>query len=163
MRRKSFKQMECGIAQTLEQLGDVWSFLIIREALFGVEAFDDFHQNLAIPKNTLSARLNDLVDIGLLSRTRDEADKRRVIYRLEEAGRDFWVVLVALSQWGNKWVYKDQGPPSFVADKALQKPVSAIEIKNINGQRLTLNDIAMILGPSGSKKLGEKLAHVNNR
>ena len=163
MRRKSFKQMECGIAQTLEQLGDIWPFFIIREALFAVKAYDDFHQNLAIPKNTLSVRLNDLVGIGLLSKARDKADKKRVIYRLEEAGRHFWVVLVTLSQWGNKWIYKDQSPPSFVVDKAAESSVAAIETNSDKGQRLALNNTAMMLGKSGSNKLGEKLAHVNNQ
>ena len=158
MRRKSFEEMECGIAQSLEKIGDLWSLLILRDAMFGVRTFDVFHDNLGIPKNTLSARLSDLVDNGLLARTPDPDDGRRVIYRLEQAGQELWIVLVALSQWGNKWVYNSKGAPSFVADKKSGKPVSPVEIKDSKGRKLNFRDVTMILGPSGSDSLARKFA-----
>ena len=153
--------MECGIAQALEQIGDLWSLLILRDALFGVKTFDGFYRSLDIPKNTLTTRLNEMVEGGLLSREEDPDDGRRVIYALEEAGQELWVVLVALSQWGNKWIYHEDGPPSYVADRKTGKPVADIEVKAVNGRKLTLRDLTMVLGPSGSPRLGERFAALN--
>lgn len=158
MRRRSFENMECGIAQSLEKIGDLWALLIMRDALFGIETFDDFHRSLGIPRNTLSARLNEMVENGLLSRAPDPDDGRRVIYKLEQAGQDLWTVLVALSQWGNKWVYEKSGAPSFVADRKRRKPVSTIEINDCKGRKLSFQDVTMILGPSGSDALARKFA-----
>ena len=156
MRRKSFEDMECGIAQALERIGDLWAFLILRDALFGIQTFDGFYKSLGIPKNTLATRLNDMVESGLLSRSSDPNDGRRTVYRLEKAGEELWVVLVALSQWGNKWVYAAAGPPSYVADRAAQKPLAEVELRTRDGKKPTLNEITMILGPSGSASLGKR-------
>ena len=145
--------MECGIAQALELIGDPWSILIIREALFGTKTFDTFQRHLGIAKNTLTDRLSHLVDVGILARMEDEQDGRRVIYELEEAGEELLTVLLALSQWGNKWAFAEDGPPSFVADKKTGKPVAPLKVSGASGRQLGLQDVTMVPGPSASKKL----------
>jgi DNA-binding HxlR family transcriptional regulator len=158
MKRKSFDGMECGIAQALELIGDPWAFLIMRESLFGVQTFDGFHKALGIAKNTLASRLVDLVDNGLLNRVPDPEDGRRVEYVASKSGEDLWVVLLALSQWGNKWAFRDSGPPSFMADRKRKKPVPNLAVRDRSGKKLSLRDVTMVLGPSGSDELARKFA-----
>ena len=158
MKRKSFDEIECGIAQALERVGDVWSFLILRDALFGIDTFEGYRQSLGISRNTLSVCLDRLVDNGLMSRRTDPQDARRVIYRPEQPGEELIVVLVALSQWGNKWVYGKKSAPSFVADQRSAKPVQDLSVLDEGGRRLKLRDLRMILGPSGSPKLKKAFA-----
>ena len=156
MRRKSFEDAPCGIAQTLETFGDAWSFLIMREALLGVTSFDGFVEALAIPRNTLTARLETFVAHGVMSKKTEEADRRRSVYLLEEAGRDLWVVMLALQQWGNKWRFADKGAPSFMAERKSKRPVDALKVTTGRGRALALEDITMIPGPSATPALKKR-------
>ena len=54
------------IARSLDAIGDWWSMLIIREALFGVSRFGEFQKRLGLAKNILTVRLRTLVDQGIL-------------------------------------------------------------------------------------------------
>ena len=68
MRRSSFADMSCSIAQSLEILGEWWTLRIIRDAFLGITRFEDFQERLGIARNVLSARLQTLVDAGVLER-----------------------------------------------------------------------------------------------
>src|SRR2546429_2813940 len=54
VKRTSFQGDDCPIARSLNALGDWWSFLIIREALFGVSRFGEFQKKLGLAKNILA-------------------------------------------------------------------------------------------------------------
>lgn len=64
MSRKRFETMNCGVARALEQVGDWWSLLIVRDAFFGVSRFAQLEASLGISKNILSDRLQKLVEHG---------------------------------------------------------------------------------------------------
>lgn len=153
MRRKSFQDVPCGIARAMDALDDAWTFQIIRESLFGLTAFDDFAEALDIPRNTLSRKLDSLVKNGLMSKSSDKKDGRRKIYRLEEAGRDLWIVLLALQQWGNKWQFGEKGAPSFMIDQKFPHPSIRLEATGVDGRKVTLNDVTMAPGPSATAAL----------
>ena len=103
--------LPCSVARSLEILGDRWVFLILREAFFGEQYYDRFLSNLGIATNILSARLKSLVDNGVLEKLPDEADARRVRYKLTAKGLDLYSVTLALIQWGDKWLSDEGGPP----------------------------------------------------
>ena len=65
MQRTSFRDVNCSIAQCLEVVGDWWTMLIVRDALFGVSRFDDFQARLGISRRAQPA-LNHLVRHGVL-------------------------------------------------------------------------------------------------
>lgn len=104
MRHKSFADMNCAIAQTLEQVGEWWSLLIIRDALHGLTRFDEFQQSLNISPNSLTRRLSALCDRGLLQRHRYQDRPPRDEYLLTPQGRDLQPVIEALGAWGRKHV-----------------------------------------------------------
>src|SRR5499426_398833 len=103
MQRKSFGQMVCPIARSLERVGEWWSILILRDALHGLTRFDEFQQSLGIAPNMLTRRLAALVKAGLLERRRYSQHPPRYEYVPTERGRDFRPVLIALLAWGNKY------------------------------------------------------------
>ncbi len=102
MQRKSFGNMQCPIARSLERVGEWWSILILRDAFHGLTRFDQFQKSLDIAPNMLTRRLNALVEFGLLERRRYSERPPRDEYVLTERGRDFRPVLWALLAWGNK-------------------------------------------------------------
>ena len=103
MRRASFSDMNCSVAQSLEIVGEWWTLLIIRDAFFGVTRFDAFSERLGIARNVLTQRLETLVEHGVFTKKPYQDKPVRYDYRLTEKGRDLWLVLTALRQWGDKW------------------------------------------------------------
>ena len=96
MRRKSFGNMQCPIARSLERVGEWWSILILRDAFHGLTRFDQFQKSLGIAPNMLTRRLNGLVESGLLERRQYEERPPRHEYVLTERGRDFLPVIISL-------------------------------------------------------------------
>lgn len=136
MQRKSFGDMPCPIARSLERVGEWWSMLILRDAFAGLTRFDQFQDNLGIAPNMLSRRLDALVESGLLERRRYQERPPRDEYVLTETGRDFRPVLVALLAWGNRnfapegaqvqWIDPQTGRAAepIVVDRATGKPIA---------------------------------------
>ena len=85
MRRKSFGNMQCPIARSLERVGEWWSILILRDAFYGLTRFDEFQKSLGIAPNMLTRRLNALVEAGLLERRRYSERPPRDEYRADRA------------------------------------------------------------------------------
>ena len=114
---RTYERENCSAARTLELVGERWSLLIIRNAMFaGSTRFTDFQRRLGIAPNILAARLERFVDAGLME-TRpvaDGSDTRE--YVLTEPGLDLQTVLVALTEWGDRWVAPHGPPRVYVHD-----------------------------------------------
>lgn len=149
MKRTSYADMPCPMAQTLERIGEWWSLLILREAFRGTRRFGDLERRLGIAKNVLSARLKHLVEAGVLERRPSTEDAREVEYRLTAAGKDLLPVLVALAQWGERWVYDGRSPVRFV-NRHTGAPVETLSVRDADGQVLAARDLAMTAPPAAS-------------
>jgi DNA-binding HxlR family transcriptional regulator len=103
VQRTSFEDMECSVARCLEIVGEWWSLLIVRDAMLGVTKFDDFQARLGISRNILTQRLNRLVDNGVFKRVPYSEHPPRSEYRMTAKGRDLWLVITAMRQWGDRW------------------------------------------------------------
>jgi DNA-binding HxlR family transcriptional regulator len=111
--RALYSAENCSIARTLDLVGDKWTIPILRECFFGVSRFSDFERYLGCARNLLSSRLTGLVDAGLLTRAdyQEPGRRKRYDYHLSEKGRELLPVLLALMQWGDRWVADAAGPP----------------------------------------------------
>ncbi|HLS84224.1 MAG TPA: helix-turn-helix domain-containing protein [Arenimonas sp.] len=142
MKRTSYAGMPCPMAQTLERVGEWWSLLILRECFRGTRRFGEFERRLGIAKNVLSSRLKRLVEAGILARRPSPEDAREVEYRLTAAGKDLLPVLVALAQWGDRWVYGGRAPSRFV-NRHTGAPVQTLAVRDVDGQVLAARDLAL--------------------
>ena len=117
----------CSIARALELVGERWTLLILRNALFaGSTRYRDFQHSLGIATNVLQDRLDGLVEVGIMER-RPSADQAGVTeYVLTGKGRDFAPSLIALSQWGDRWAAPD-GPPILYRHTECGSPL-AVEL-----------------------------------
>lgn len=114
MRRASFDDMACSVAQSLEIIGEWWTPLILRDAFLGVTRFSDFQERLGIARNILSARLDNLIDHGVMKKVPYQDHPPRFDYKLTEKGRDLWLVVAALREWGDRWEAPEGPPVSMV-------------------------------------------------
>jgi len=95
---------KCPIEKTMSVVGTKSAMLIMREAYYGTTRFDDFARRVGITKAATSARLAELVDLGLLTRRpyRHPGQRTRDEYVLTEAGTDFMPVVWAMFEWGQR-------------------------------------------------------------
>jgi DNA-binding HxlR family transcriptional regulator len=100
----------CLTARSLERVGDRWSLLVVRDLLTGAKRFTDLMDRLGgITPKTLSQRLRDLEDAGIVAADR-EPGRREVWYQLTPAGADLRPVLDALSRWGLQHAWRRPRP-----------------------------------------------------
>lgn len=99
------------VERALDQISDRWSFLLLREAYFGVRRFDQFQEALGTSPNILADRLKKLVAVGIFERRRYSERPPRDEYRLTEKGRDLYPAIVALMRWGDRWLNDGAEPP----------------------------------------------------
>lgn len=141
--------MNCSLAQCLEVVGEWWTLLIVRDALFGVTRFDDFRQRLGIARNVLTQRLDHLVEQGIMTKEPYQANPVRYDYLLTAKGRSLWTVVVAMRQWGDRWAAPD-GPPVEVVHRACGHVATIEPACSACGERVYLRDLTPVPGP-GSK------------
>ena len=120
---KTYDGEVCSIARALEVVGERWSLIIIRDALFaGSTRYTDFQRTLGIATNVLKDRLDGFVDAGIMRRHRYSEQPGLYEYLLTDKGRDLAPALVALTQWGDKWAAPD-GPPILYSHTVCGSPV----------------------------------------
>jgi DNA-binding HxlR family transcriptional regulator len=108
---KTYDSEVCSAARALEVVGERWSLLIVRNALFaGMTRYNDFRKRLGIATNILSTRLDSLVDAGVMERRSYSQNPELHEYLLTDKGRDLVPVLLTLTEWGDRWAAPD-GPP----------------------------------------------------
>ena len=108
---RTYDAQNCSAARALELVGERWSLLIIRDALFAGHArFGDFQRSLGVAPNILTTRLDSFVAAGLMERRRYSEHPEHYEYLLTGKGRDLAPVIVALSAWGDQHA-APHGPP----------------------------------------------------
>ncbi|WP_433504315.1 winged helix-turn-helix transcriptional regulator [Pseudonocardia halophobica] len=106
-----YERENCSAARALELVGERWSLLIIRNAVFaGMTRFSDFERRLGIAPNVLAKRLEGFVAAGLMEERPDG-------YALTRKGRELGTVIVALTEWGDRWAAPDGPPILFTHDE----------------------------------------------
>ncbi|KDR41724.1 winged helix-turn-helix transcriptional regulator [Caballeronia glathei] len=148
MHRKTFDGMNCSIARALDEVGEWWSLLVVRECTLGTTRFDDFQRRLGIARNVLTARLNRLVEHGVLVKVLAEGSERRSEYRLTEKGEALYPALVALMQWGDKWCGHEA--PLRVVERSSGLPVEPVSLR-VGERTLGLRDVRLEPGQGATE------------
>ncbi|HJY47662.1 MAG TPA: helix-turn-helix domain-containing protein [Stellaceae bacterium] len=157
MQRKSYGNMKCPIARSLDRVGEWWSILILRDAFYGLRRFDEFQKSLGVAPNILTRRLNRLVESGLLERRPYSEHPPRDEYVLTERGRDFRPVLLALLAWGNRHFALEGAAVQLVNTRtgALVEPML---VDGATGEQIAGPDFSVLPGPGADDSVRRKLA-----
>jgi DNA-binding HxlR family transcriptional regulator len=140
--------MRCSIAGAMELIGDRWAILLIRDLSFGLSRYDDLRTSIGIPAATLAARMKQLVDAQIVERVRYQDNPPRDEYRLTAKGRDFWKVLLALREWGDRWDASGFGAPSVeTVDAETGRPLRLALVDPDTGQAVPARRAVLRPGP----------------
>ncbi|HEX6023769.1 MAG TPA: helix-turn-helix domain-containing protein [Solirubrobacter sp.] len=146
---RTYDDQNCSIARSLELVGERWTMLVLREAFTGRRRFDEMAEDLGIARNVLAARLQRLVDEGVLTKVRYQERPERFEYRLTEKGLDLWPVLMSLLYFGDRY-YAPNGPPVVVRHKECGGTLDAHQTCERCGAKLTARDVRAHPGPGAS-------------
>jgi DNA-binding HxlR family transcriptional regulator len=139
--RESWTADRCTLARALEVVSTRSAFLILREAFYGTTRFEEFATRVGISEPATASRLRELVENGLLEREpyRDPGQRTRQLYRLTSKGAELFPALVALMQWGDRWL-DDRGGPVELRHRGCGERV-AVELRCGAGHTVAVEEL----------------------
>jgi DNA-binding HxlR family transcriptional regulator len=132
----------CSISRALEIVGERWTLLILRDAVIGIDRYEDFRASLGIATNILSARLSLLCEEGLMER--DSAGR----YPLTEKGRAIGPTLFALMKWGDAFYPTEHGAPRLTLHRDCGGEVEQLHRCTACGETVDLDSLDLPLAPA---------------
>jgi len=151
------------ISHILDIIGEGWSLLIIREAFFGIRRFEEFQSQLGIARNILTSRLKKLCHNEILERVPIKEGAKRHEYMLTNKGKELMPVLIALTQWGDKWIFGENAEPVVFRDRENHEPIAKIEVFSARGQELRPREIIVTPGPGSTPESKQRIEEMHKR
>lgn len=151
------------ISHILDIIGEGWSLLIIREAFFGTRRFEEFQSQLGIARNILTARLKKLCQNDILERVPIKEGAKRHEYMLTNKGKELMPVLIALTQWGDKWVYGENSVPVIFLDREHGEPIAKMNVLSAKGDQLRPRDVMVSPGPGSTPDSKKRIEEMHRR
>ncbi len=139
-------QQPCPIAASLNQLGDAWTLLIVREANRGVRRFSDFRKNTGIATNLLAKRLAEMVEHGILEKHDIGNRGIRFEYVLTAKGKSLGPMMAAIIHWGNEWIYGAGNEPVRLVSRTTGAAITAVLPADRAGTVFSWDDVAVTRG-----------------
>src|SRR5215469_1267539 len=152
MKRTSFEGDACPIARALDEIGDWWSLLIIRDALHGRRRFGEFQKSLGLAKNILTVRLRTLVDQGILETAPASDGSAYQEYVLTRKGRGIFPILVALRQWTEEFDARPEEVATILVDRDSGRPVKKLELHAEDGRLLAFAETTLKARPAAKRR-----------
>ena len=146
MYRTDLAALPCSLARTLKIVGEWWTLLVLRDVCFGWNRFDEIHHHLGIARNILKARLDTLLDQGMVERRRYQQHPDRYEYVPTDKAIDFVPALLALVAWGDRWTAPD-GPPVLFSHRTCGHDTVATVVCSACSAPLAREDIDFRPGP----------------
>ncbi len=134
----------------------------MREALVGATRFSDFQRSLDMARNVLTNRLEALCEAGILSKHPQKEGSSRSFYVLTPKGSALFPVVVALGQWGDKWIFGSEGEPVRLVERMTEIPLQEITVATETGQTVTPADLKLMPGPGAEPSTRKHLKKMQN-
>jgi DNA-binding HxlR family transcriptional regulator len=152
MRRTSLRDAVCPIARSLDEIGDWWTLLIVRDAFRGVRRFTEFQKSLGLAKNILAQRLRQLIENGVMELHPAADGGAHSEYHLTEKGRRLRLVLVALRQWGEDNLFAADEELTMMVEKATGQPIGRLKLTSRDGRPLAPGDVITVRRRAGGAR-----------
>lgn len=159
---EKFDPFRRSVGHVLDVIGEGWSILIIREAFLGTRRFEEFQKRLGIARNILTARLKKLCSNQILDRVPVKEGARRHEYILTRKGKDMMPLLIALTQWGDRWVFGEGREPVIFLDREHGEPISPVQVYSSRGEALRPRDIKVSAGPGATPQARKRIEELES-
>lgn len=159
MRSKGFDGMVCSIADVMGALGDRWGILIMRDVLLGLKRYDDIQRSTGATHATLSDRLKQLTENGLVDRQRYQTRPERFEYVPTRKGYDIGLLMQAMVQIGDRWKRAGaEAPPLRFIDARSGQGTKLAVVNAETGELIRSLQIVAEPGPGADEVMEWRLA-----
>lgn len=134
--------------------------MILREIYFGAHRFNELANHLGLSRNILTNRLRTLVKHGILEERPYGPSEARKEYRLSDAGRDIYPIIVALLQWGDKHLPGARGPSIILKHTRCGQDADPQWVCRSCKQPIDPAEILPTPGPGASRWVRERLSEL---
>jgi DNA-binding HxlR family transcriptional regulator len=155
--RTSLASVHCSIARTMEVLADGWTALILRDVFAGITRFDHLREDLGVSRKILTARLDRLVEQGILERRAYSDHPPRHDYLPSAKGTELYPLVLAIMAWGDRWAAGSEGPPAMVRHHSCGHHARPIMTCDHCREPLTAANTTAEAGPGGRTGDGTRL------
>ena len=143
MQRRCLEDSNCPVARSLDSIGDWWTLLIVRDAMLGIRRFSDFQRSLGLSRNVLSARLKKMVADRVMTMAPAADGTSYQEYQLTEKGEALLPVLVAVRQWGERFLFAPGEPHPELVERVSGKGLEKMRVTDVDGRELGVADLAL--------------------
>jgi DNA-binding HxlR family transcriptional regulator len=152
LHRSPISRRHCNLAKSFDLIGDRWTLLILRSALYGVRRFDDFQAELDVPRSVLSKRLANLVEGGIMERRpySEQGQRARVEYHLTRMGETLGLPFMAMTAWADRWLGGGTSPLTLRSRSTGRK--LSVALVDERGKRADRGDIELVVDARFSGK-----------
>lgn len=157
MKRTDFAAIACSIARSAAIIGDEWALLVLRDVTLGLRRFDELQRDLGVATNVLTDRLERLTRAGVLRRDLYQQHPARFEYALTDKGSELVPILLALTEWGDRWEAGEAGPPLTIRHQTCGQRSHAVVTCDACGEPLTQDTVTYRPGPGGRTAPGTAL------
>lgn len=149
MERDAWDLSPDSVQRALEHLLPASAGKVVREAFYGTRRFDDFVRRTGLTAPVLSARLRDLAASGIIEKRpyQEPGQRTRHEYRLTPSGLDLGTAIVALLEWGDRWLPPAAGPTVALEHRDCGAAVHAALVCEAGHADLAITDVAAVPGP----------------
>jgi DNA-binding HxlR family transcriptional regulator len=138
------------LQDAIDILGDRWTYLVLVAAFYQIRRFAAFRESLGIATNILADRLRRLVEAQILEHIPSQEQANAYEYGLTERGFDLFPVIVALLQWGDRWLAGPHRPPLILRHQLCGRRLTSSVICDMCGEELCSADVDYQLPPRHS-------------
>ena len=113
----------CPVSTSLDIIGDKWTLLILRDMIWGHKTlFNEFQQSPeSMPSKMLANRLKKLEELGFVSKSKGNLNKKSVYYLLEKRGIDTFPIMVEMAVFSSKHFFDHLGTTYTKEAKTIMK------------------------------------------
>jgi len=156
--RTDFSAMACSIARSWNVVGEPWTPLILRDLVIGLRRFEQLREDTGVSANILADRLGTLEEAGLIRRQPyKDGQRTRHEYHLTQMGNEFVPVLVAITNWGDRWLSNNQAPAVFHHDTCGSVSATGVVVCSDCGQPIDHTNTTAHPGPGAHAGAGTRL------
>jgi len=124
---------QCGVARSLDVIGERWALLIVRELLLGPKRFNDLLAGLpGASPNVISQRLRELAADGVIRAVDLPPPAKVRVYELTDWGRELEPVVLHLGKWGDRAPLPEGAQVGL--DSVLLAIQAAVDPARVNGR-----------------------------
>ncbi|WP_207761641.1 winged helix-turn-helix transcriptional regulator [Caviibacterium pharyngocola] len=135
----------CPVADVLGVLGDKWTGLLLRDLLLGINRYSDLQKSSNITNATLTSRLKELENNGLVEKQLYQTRPDRYEYQLTEQGKDMAWLVLAMAKIGTKWNLSGwENVPLHFVNKATGNPIRLTLLDEDTGEEIGLDEISAV-------------------